>query len=64
MTSNGRNLVTSKKPGTVLLMQNEDLGHTKLIQIHQRETLTECPLLHGNIQKETDTDMDIEKVFS
>ena len=28
MTSNDRNLVTSKKPGTVLLMQNVDLGHT------------------------------------
>ena len=33
VTSNGRNLVTSKKPGTVLLMQNVDLGHTKVIQI-------------------------------
>ena len=31
MTSNDRNLVTSKKPGTVLLMQNVDLGHTKVI---------------------------------
>ena len=26
-----RNLVTSKKPGTVLLMQNVDLGHKKVI---------------------------------
>ena len=33
VTSNNRNLVTSKKPGTVLLMQNVDLGHTKVIQI-------------------------------
>ena len=29
-----------KKPGTVKLMQNLDLGHTKVIQIHQRETLS------------------------
>ena len=40
VTSNDRNLVTFKKPGTVLLMQNIDLGHTKLMQICQRETLS------------------------
>ena len=34
------NGITSKKPGTVLLMQNVDLGHTKVIQIRQRETLS------------------------
>ena len=38
VTSNDRNLVTSKKPGTVLL-QIVDLGHTKVMQIRQRETL-------------------------
>ena len=27
-------------PGTVLLMQNVDLGHIKVIQIRQRETLS------------------------
>ena len=30
MTSNDRNLVTLKKPGTFFLMQNVDLGHTKV----------------------------------
>ena len=30
--SNDRNLGTSKKPGTVLLMQNVNLGHTKVIE--------------------------------
>ena len=35
VTSNDRNLGTSKKPGTVLLMQNVNLGHTKVIQIRQ-----------------------------
>ena len=39
-TSNDRNGITSKKPGTVLLMQNVDLGHTKVMQIRQRETLS------------------------
>ena len=39
VTSNDSNLVTSKKPGTVLLMQNVDHGHTKVMQIRQRETL-------------------------
>ena len=38
MTSNDRNLVTSKGPGTVLLMQNVLLGQTKVMQIRQRET--------------------------
>ena len=49
VTSNDRNLVTSKKPGTVLLMQNVDLGHTKVIQIRQRETLSH----HGAIIHES-----------
>ena len=40
MTSNDRNLVTSKMSGTILLMQNVDLGHTQVIQIRQRETLS------------------------
>ena len=40
MTSNDWNGITSKKPGTVLLMQNVDLGHTKVMQIRQRETLS------------------------
>ena len=49
MTSNDRNLVTSKKPGTVLLMQNVDLGHTKVIQIRQRETLShQGAIIHEN----------------
>ena len=32
VTSNDRNVITSKKPGTVLLMQNVNLGHTKVIE--------------------------------
>ena len=49
MTSNDRNLVTSNKPGTVLLMQNADLGHTKVIQIRQRETLNhQRAIIHEN----------------
>ena len=39
MTSNNRNGITSKKPSTVFLMQNVDLGHTKVMKIRQRETL-------------------------
>ena len=34
------NGITSKKPDTVLLMQNVDLGHTKVMQIRQGETLS------------------------
>ena len=49
VTSNDRNLVTFKKPGTVLLMQNVDLGHTKVIQIRQRETLShQGAIIHEN----------------
>jgi hypothetical protein len=49
VTTNDRNLVTSKKPGTVLLMQNVDLGHTKVIQIRQRETLRhQRVIIHEN----------------
>ena len=39
-TSNDRNLVKSKGPGTVLSMQNVLLGQTKVMQIRQRETLS------------------------
>ena len=36
-------------PGTVLLMQNVDLGHTKVIKIRQRETLShQGPIIHEN----------------
>ena len=36
-------------PGTVLLMQNVDLGHTKVIKIHQRETLShQGAIIHDN----------------
>ena len=31
------------------------LIHIKVIQIIARQSLTECPLLHGNMEKETDT---------
>ena len=50
MTSNDRNLVTSKIPGTVLLMQNgKQNGHTKLIQIRQKETLShQGAIIHEN----------------
>ena len=49
MTSNDRNLVTSKKPGTVLLMQNVDLGHTRVMKIRQRETLShQGAIIHEN----------------
>ena len=49
VTSNDRNLVTSKKPGTVLLMQNVDLGHIKVIQIRQRETPShQGAIIHEN----------------
>ena len=34
----------------------------KVFEIVSRKALTKCPLLHGNMQKETDKD--IEKVFS
>ena len=40
VTSNIRNLVTSKGPGTVLSMENVLLGQTKVMQIRQRETLS------------------------
>ena len=40
VTSNDSYLVISKKPGTVLLMQNVDLGQTKVMKIRQRETLS------------------------
>ena len=36
-------------PGTVLLMQNVDLGHTKVIKIRQRETLSyQGAMIHEN----------------
>ena len=36
-------------PRTVLLMQNVDLGHTKLIQIRQKETLShQGAIIHEN----------------
>ena len=36
-------------PGTVLLMQNVDLGHTKVIKIHQREALShQGAIIHEN----------------
>ncbi len=38
-TSNDWNGITSKKPGTILSMQNVELGQTKVMQIRQRETL-------------------------
>ena len=41
VTSNNRNGITSKKPSTVFLMQNVDLGHTKVMKIRQRETLSD-----------------------
>ena len=37
------------KPGTVKLVQNVDLGHTKVIQIRQRETLShQGAIIHEN----------------
>ena len=39
--SNDWNDITSKKPGTVLSMQNRDLGRTKVMKIRQRETLSD-----------------------
>jgi hypothetical protein len=38
-TSNDWNGITSKKPGTILSMQNVELGQTKVMQIRKRETL-------------------------
>jgi hypothetical protein len=36
-------------PGTVLLMQNVDLGHTQVIQICQKETLShQGAIIHEN----------------
>ena len=40
LTFNNWNGITFKKPGTVLLMQNVDLGHTNVMKIRQRETLS------------------------
>ena len=34
------------------------LCKTKVLQIVSRLALTKCPLLHGNIQRETDTEIE------
>ena len=41
--------IVTVKPSTVKLMQNVDLGHTKVIQIRQRETLSpQGAMIHEN----------------
>ena len=44
------------KPHNVMVLLN-------VIQIVSRSTLMKCPLLHGNIQKETDTEKSIYNDF-